>query len=137
MSNLGGKTVLVTGATAGIGRETALGLGKLGAHVILVGRDEAKTRQVCDELRAASGHPKIDFLLADVSRLAQVRTLAAEFMSRFGTLNVLVNNVGLVNLQREVSADGFELTFAVITSRPFCSRSGCCPRWSGARPRVS
>ena len=65
MSDLGGKTVLVTGATAGIGRETALGLAKLGAHVVIVGRDEAKTKQVCDELRAASGNQKIDFLLAD------------------------------------------------------------------------
>lgn len=119
MSDLGGKTVLVTGATAGIGRETALGLAKLGAHVVIVGRDEAKTKQVCDELRAASGNQKIDFLLADVSRLAEVRKLAAEFMSRFGTLTVLVNNVGLVNLQREVSADGFELTFAVNHLAPF------------------
>ena len=119
MSELAGKTVLVTGATAGIGRETALGLAKLGAHVVIVGRDETKTKQVCDELRAVSGNPKIDFLLADVSRLAEVRKLAADFMSRFGTLTVLVNNVGLVNLQREVSADGFELTFAVNHLAPF------------------
>ena len=119
MSELEGKTVLVTGATAGIGRETALGLAKLGAHVVLVGRDEAKTKRVCDELRAATGNEKIDFLLADVSKLAEVRRLSAEFMSRFGTLTVLVNNVGLMNLQREVSGDGFELTFAVNHLAPF------------------
>ena len=119
MSDLSGKTVLVTGGTAGIGRETALGLARRGAQVVIVGRNAEKARQVCDELRAATGPGQVDFLLADFSKLAEVRTLAAEFLSRFGTLNVLINNVGLINLQREVSADGFELTFAVNHLAPF------------------
>lgn len=113
MSDLRGKTVLVTGATAGIGRETALGLAKLGAHVILVGRNPEKTQRVCDELKAASGHQHIDFLLADLSLLSEVRKVAAEFLARFGTLHVLINNVGAINLKREVTQEGFELTFAM------------------------
>ena len=56
MSDLKGKTVLVTGATAGIGRETALGVAKLGAHVVLVGRNPEKTKRVADELKAATGN---------------------------------------------------------------------------------
>lgn len=113
MSDMNGKTVLVTGATAGIGKETALGIAKLGAHLVIIGRNEAKTRGVVDELKAASGNQKIDFLLADLSKMADVRKVAAEFIARFGTLNVLVNNAGAMNLTREVTADGFELTFGM------------------------
>lgn len=113
MSDLEGKTVLVTGATAGIGRETALGVAKLGAHVVLVGRNPEKTQRVCDELKAATGNQHIDFLLADLSLLSEVRKVAAEFLARFGTLQVLINNVGAINLEREVTREGFELTFAM------------------------
>jgi NAD(P)-dependent dehydrogenase (short-subunit alcohol dehydrogenase family) len=113
MSDLKGKTVLVTGATAGIGRETALGVAKLGAHVVIVGRNPEKTKRVVDELKAASGNQQIDFLLADLSLLAEVRKLAEAFISRFGTLHVLINNVGAINLKREVTKEGHELTFAM------------------------
>jgi retinol dehydrogenase 12 len=113
MSELKGKTVLVTGATAGIGRETALGVAKLGAHVVLVGRNAEKTKRVCEELRTATGNQQIDFLLGDLSLLSEVRKVAAAFLERFGTLHVLINNVGAINLKREVTAEGFELTFAM------------------------
>lgn len=113
MSDLKGKTVLVTGATAGIGRETALGVAKLGAHVVIVGRNAEKTKRVVDELKAASGNQQIDFLLADLSLLAEVRKLAEAFIKRFGTLHVLINNVGAINLKREVTKEGHELTFAM------------------------
>ena len=113
MSDLKGKTVLVTGATAGIGRETALGVAKLGAHVVIVGRNAEKTRRVVDELKGASGNQQIDFLLADLSLLAEVRKLAEAFLARFGTLHVLINNVGAINLKREVTKEGHELTFAM------------------------
>ena len=113
MSELKGKTVLVTGATAGIGRETALGVAKLGAQVVIVGRNAEKTRRVCEELRAASGNQAIEFLLADLSLLKEVRKVAAELIARFGVLHVLINNVGAINLQRQVTAEGLELTFAM------------------------
>ncbi|MDP2269682.1 MAG: SDR family oxidoreductase [Archangium sp.] len=113
MSDLQGKTVLVTGATAGIGRETALGVAKLGAHVVLVGRNPEKTQRVVDELKAATHNQNIDFLLADLSLLSEVRKLAAEFLARFGKLHVLINNVGAINLKREVTKEGFELTFVM------------------------
>ncbi len=113
MSHMKGKTVLVTGATAGIGKETALGIAKLGAHVVIVGRNEAKTKAVVEELKTASSNPLIDYVLADLSKLSEVRRLAAEFIARFGRLNVLVNNAGGLNIDREVTSDGYELTFAV------------------------
>ncbi len=113
MSDLTGKTVLVTGATAGIGRETALGVAKLGAHVVLVGRNPEKTQRVVDELKAATHNQNIDFLLADLSLLSEVRKVAAEFLARFGKLHVLINNVGAINLKREVTKEGFELTFVM------------------------
>lgn len=113
MSDLKGKTVLITGATAGIGRETALGVAKRGAHVVLIGRNPEKTKRVAEELRAATGNQQIDFLLADLSLLAEVRKVAAAFLERFGTLHVLINNVGAINLKREVTAEGHELTFVM------------------------
>lgn len=113
MSDLKGRTVLVTGATAGIGKETALGLAKLGARVVIVGRNEAKTKAVVEELKSATGNEQLDFLLGDLSVMADVRKVAAEFERRFGILHVLVNNVGAVNLSRQTTVDGFELTFAM------------------------
>lgn len=119
MSELSGKTALVTGATAGIGRETALGLAKLGAQVILVGRSELKARQVTEQLRTLSGNQRIEFLVADLCLMAEVRKLAAEFESRFGTLHALVNNVGAMQLRRQMTAEGLELTFALNHLSPF------------------
>lgn len=109
---LKGKTVLVTGATAGIGKQTALDLAKRGAHVVIVGRNEEKTRQVVAGLKEQSGNGQVDFLLGDLSLLAQVRRVAADFQARFGALHVLINNVGLVVLSREETSEGHERTFA-------------------------
>jgi NAD(P)-dependent dehydrogenase (short-subunit alcohol dehydrogenase family) len=68
---------------------------------------------VVEELKAATGNQQIDFLLADLSLLSDVRKLAAAFIERFGTLHVLINNVGAINLKREVTKEGHELTFAM------------------------
>ncbi len=106
------KTVLVTGATAGIGKQTALALLRLGAHVVIVGRNPEKTRAVVDELKAASGNPRVDALLADLSAMRDVKRLADEYKRRFATLDVLVNNAGGMNTARELTVDGYERTFA-------------------------
>jgi NAD(P)-dependent dehydrogenase (short-subunit alcohol dehydrogenase family) len=111
MTGLTGKRVLVTGATAGIGKETARALAGQGAEVIIVGRNEAKTRATVEELKASTGQA-VDFLVADLSSLAAVRKLAEDFQARWDALHVLVNNAGALNLSREVTVDGFERTFA-------------------------
>jgi retinol dehydrogenase-12 len=108
-----GKICLVTGATLGIGKETSLGLARKGAHVVIVGRDEARTSETAVRMARESGNPQVDFLVADLSSQAEVRRLAAAFDSRYPRLDVLVNNAGAVFTRREVTVDGFERTWAL------------------------
>ncbi len=113
-----GKSCLVTGATAGIGLKTAEGLAAQGAHVILVGRNEEKLARVAADLKAG-GNERIDSHVADLSRAADVRRLAAEVQERYERFDVLINNVGALYRKREESADGIELTFALNHLAPF------------------
>ena len=108
-----GKVVLVTGATAGIGEVTARELARMGARVVGVGRDPHKCAGVSASIKAASGNDDVEFLVADLSSLAQVRRLAEEFKSKYARLDVLVNNAGGYFNARQESADGIELTMAL------------------------
>jgi NAD(P)-dependent dehydrogenase (short-subunit alcohol dehydrogenase family) len=112
-ATLSGRTCLVTGATSGIGLETALGLARRGARVLCVGRNEAKGENAVADIVRRSGNDAVELLLADLSSQAQIRALAAEVESRAPALHLLVNNAGLVNLRREITSDGLEATFAV------------------------
>lgn len=103
---------MVTGATSGIGCATAWELARLGAAVIVVGRDQQRTASTVNEIRQATGNPVVDFLLADLSSQAQIRNLAEELMHRYDRLDVLVNNAGAYFLRRQLSVDGIEMTFA-------------------------
>jgi NAD(P)-dependent dehydrogenase (short-subunit alcohol dehydrogenase family) len=106
-------TSLVTGATNGIGLETARALARLGHKVVMVSRNPDKCRRVVEELRAGTGNPNVDFIAADLSSLAEVRRAAAEFRERSGRLDRLVNNAGVSLARRRESADGFEYMFAL------------------------
>jgi NAD(P)-dependent dehydrogenase (short-subunit alcohol dehydrogenase family) len=108
-----GRICLVTGSTSGIGKATALGLAKLGATVIVVGRDRDRGSAAVAEISAASGNPNVDLLLADLSSQASVRQLARDVQSRYPNLHVLVNNAGGVYSQRSETVDGIETTFAI------------------------
>jgi NAD(P)-dependent dehydrogenase (short-subunit alcohol dehydrogenase family) len=110
---MAGKTCLVTGATAGIGRVTALELAHMGAHVVIAGRDPAKCALTANDIREESGNPAVDFLVADLSSQEEVRRLANEFRERHQHLDVLVNNAGAIHMSRRKSADGIEMTFAL------------------------
>ncbi len=110
---MNGKRVLITGATNGIGKSAALELAKMGAEVIIMGRNEIKTRRVLNELKIASGSAQMDMLLADLSSIEQVRRVAAEFRAQYDRLDVLLNNAGAVFTEYKPSADGLEMTFAL------------------------
>jgi retinol dehydrogenase 14 len=110
---LSGKTVLVTGATSGIGWEASVSFARMGAQLIMIGRDAVKTAQRVEEVRQRSGSDMVDSLLCDFASQAQVRRLAEEFRGRYDKLHVLVNNAGTVFTKRTLTADGVESTFAV------------------------
>jgi NAD(P)-dependent dehydrogenase (short-subunit alcohol dehydrogenase family) len=113
MMTMQGKICMITGGTNGIGKSTAQELARMGATVVIVGRNAQKTAQVVEEIRAASGNNKVDSLLADLSSQQEVRRLANEFKSKYSHLHVLLNNAGAVFMQRQLSDDGIEMTFAL------------------------
>jgi retinol dehydrogenase-14 len=113
MTDLAGRTCLVTGASSGIGEETALGLARLGARVILVGRNRERGERALARVRAESGNAAVELRLADLASLSEVRRLAGEVLETCPRLHLLVNNAGVVNLRRSTSVDGFETMFAV------------------------
>jgi NAD(P)-dependent dehydrogenase (short-subunit alcohol dehydrogenase family) len=112
-------TILVTGATDGLGRRVAADLAGLGATVLLHGRDGERLRATLDEIRSETGDEGLGSYLADLSSLSEVRDLAERILSERERLDVLVNNAGVIVPEREESRDGHELTFAVNYLAPF------------------
>src|SRR5438045_6840625 len=118
-TSMQGKICLVTGATSGIGKATALGMAQMGATVGMVGRDREKGEAVQREIKTKSGNEAVDLLLADLSSQESIRQLAEDFLQRYTKLHVLINNAGLISLRRRETVDGLEVTFAVNLLAPF------------------
>jgi NAD(P)-dependent dehydrogenase (short-subunit alcohol dehydrogenase family) len=106
-----GKVCLVTGATDGVGKVTAIALASAGATVVGVGRDPAKIDAMLAEVGSISG--SLEFMVADLSTQAQIRELAENFRRKYDHLHVLVNNAGALFTSRRESVDGIEMTFAL------------------------
>lgn len=113
------KTILITGGTGGIGKQTALALAKMGAQVIVTGRSRDSAEAAIHELKDLSGNPQVDMLLADLATHAGVRSLAEQFQQKYPKLDVLINNAGRVESQRILTEDGIEVSFAVNVVAPF------------------
>ena len=116
---MSGKVCLVTGATSGIGAETALQLARRGAAVIVIGRNAQKSAMTVARIRQQTGNAAVEYMLADLSSQQDLRRMAQEFKRKYRRLDVLVNNVGIVMMRRKESADGIEMTLAVNHLAPF------------------
>ena len=114
-----GKTCLITGATSGLGKATALTLAKMEANVVFTARDESKGMATKKELTESSGNGSIDFLICDLSSFQSVKDCSERFKSGHDKLDVLINNAGTWEKERSLSKDGIELTFAVNHLAPF------------------
>jgi NAD(P)-dependent dehydrogenase (short-subunit alcohol dehydrogenase family) len=119
---MNGKVCVVTGGTAGIGQATALGLARLGATVIIVGRNRERGEAALAQIKAASPTPssaQAAFIQADLSSQREVCRLAAAICQQCPRLDVLINNAGLLSATRQLTEDGVELTLAVNHLAPF------------------
>src|SRR5690349_15691841 len=113
------KVVMVTGANSGIGKAASLALAKMGATIVMVSRNKERGEAARSQIMRESRNNSVDLLIADLSSLESVRTLASEFQKKYSKLHVLINNAGLFNQRRRVTTDGYENTFATNYLAPF------------------
>ncbi|GAX01573.1 SDR family NAD(P)-dependent oxidoreductase [Secundilactobacillus silagei] len=114
------KIILITGATDGIGKATAMALAQAGHHVIIHGRNEEKAKRIVQEIVTKTNNTQVDYLIADLFSMAAIKRMVNEFNQRYAHLDVLINNAGAVfNNERAESADGIEKTMALNVIAPF------------------
>jgi NAD(P)-dependent dehydrogenase (short-subunit alcohol dehydrogenase family) len=128
-----GRTVVVTGGTNGIGHEAARVLSASGANVVIVSRNAERTEAAADLIGTLTGVP-VQTAVADFSDLAQVRAVAANLLERFEHIDVLINNAGAIYPARQVTTDGFEMTWQVDHLSPFLFTNLLAPALQGAAP---
>ena len=133
-ASMAGKTVLITGATSGIGLEACVVLARNGARVVMVGRNAIKTAKRVEEVRRRSGATAVESVLCDLSSQRQIRQLAERVAAGPDRLDVLVNNAGAVFAKRTLTEDGFEATFAVNHLGPFLLTNLLLPRLTASAP---
>jgi dehydrogenase/reductase SDR family protein 12 len=132
--SLRGRTVVITGATSGLGRAAAAQLAELGARVILVGRDSAKAEAVRREIVAATGNANVAVALADLSLLKDVRKLAQHLLKKESAIHVLVNNAGVLLGERTTTAEGNETSLATNLLAPWLLTQLLLPRLRESAP---
>jgi retinol dehydrogenase-14 len=116
---MGGKVILITGGTSGIGKAAATALAGMGANVVITGRNEERGRRALQEIREESGNDGVELMLADLAVQSEVRRLAEEFREHHDRLDVLINNAGLVLSERTETPDGIEMQLAINHLAPF------------------
>ncbi len=113
MTSLAGKTAVITGATSGIGRATAVELARRGARLLLVGRNEARAQETVEAIRAAAPKADVEVIRGDFAAQAEVRRVGEELAKRVDRLDLLINNHGVTLTRRTLTPDGYEATFAI------------------------
>lgn len=104
---------LITGATDGIGKQTALGLAKKGFKLVIAGRNKNKAEAAKKEIEAVTNGDTVDYILADFTSLTQIHQLAQTFKSRYSKLDVLINNLGIFSRERKLTQDGYDVSYQV------------------------
>lgn len=114
------KVILITGSSDGIGKITAKALAEQGHAIIIHGRDKAKTEKVCEEIKTQTGNNNVNYIVADLLSLAEIKQMATEFNIKYDHLDVLINNAGAIfGKERETSKDSYEKTIALNLFAPF------------------
>jgi len=108
-----GRTVVITGGNAGIGKETAIELARRGARVVITSRDPGRGDAALAEIRERAGSDRVEVMGLDLASIASIRAFATDALERLPRIDVLVNNAGLVVGSRRVTEDGFEVAFGV------------------------
>lgn len=129
-----GQVCIVTGANAGIGKATAVGLAQLGAEVVMVCRSRERGEAARQEIIERSDNEVIHLLVADLAAQDQVRRLAQTLLAQFPRIDVLINNAAVIPLAREVSVDGLELQLAVNHLAPFLLTNLLLDRLTASAP---
>jgi dehydrogenase/reductase SDR family protein 12 len=126
--SMAGRTVVLTGPTSGLGRAAAGSFARMGARLVLVGRDAGRLERTRSELLAGTPDLAATTIVADMASLSSVRAAAAEILAREPRLDVIVDNAGTMLESREVTPEGFERTFATMVLGPFVLVARLVPR---------
>jgi NAD(P)-dependent dehydrogenase (short-subunit alcohol dehydrogenase family)/carbon monoxide dehydrogenase subunit G len=132
--SLAGQRAVVTGATSGLGRITAEKLAELGAHVIIVGRDENRLAAARDEIAAATGSDRLQVERADLGLMAQVRALADRLLATGDPIHLLINNAAVLPDKRTLTSEGLETAFATDLLSPYLLTELLIPRLKESAP---
>lgn len=109
---MNGKTVIITGGNAGIGKATAIALAKKGASIVITSRSEGKAKEAVTEIKKQSGNEKVDFVTIDLSSQQSVREAAEKLKAKYPKIDVLINNAGCYFSELKLNEDGLEMQFA-------------------------
>jgi len=108
-----GKFCWGRGGTSGIGAATSIALAQEGAAIIIVGRNKGKCEKIVDKIKTVTGNSSVDYMVADLSSFKDIHELSEELKTRIPHLDVLINNVGAKFVKRQVTVDGYEMTFSL------------------------
>lgn len=121
------RTIVITGGTGGIGRQTAIALARQGHRVVVTGRDPKRGEEGIAAIERASGSEDVHLALGDLSVRSSVDALARELVERFSGIDVLINNAGLLTTERATTPDGVESDFAVNVVAPYALTHAVLP----------